>query len=285
MKEITRDEYHKRINKAVDFINAHLNKSLDLATLSKQTNISEYHFHRIFKAYIGESLGSYITRLRLEKAAQILQVNNLPLNEIAEITGYQSHFSLSKAFKKHFGITPSAFRNIQVYFNRQTKEVKDEPVDLSPEIRFIEKKDLVYIRIIAKYGEPFAFETAWEKLWKHAKKKGVLNGRNEYIGLSFDDPNITKPDQCRFYACISTDKNVSADGKFGKQSIQAGKFAVFTLMGSYDGLQELYDSIYYNWLPSSSEKLRDTMPFEKYINDPASVPEAEILTEVYIPIE
>jgi AraC family transcriptional regulator len=284
MKIITYNEYQKAINLAVDYINAHINETVDLKSLSEIANISAFHFHRIFKAIIGESVASYISRLRLENVAQQLQTSNQTLDEIAEKTGYQSQFSLSKAFKKHFGIAPSAFRNSHNDCSAQSPPVKYFSRELFPEIRTIEKKELVYIRIIAGYGSENEYETAWGKLWKYAGQKGIANERTEFIGLSFDSPDITKPEQCRFYACITTEQALKPEGEFGRISIEGGKYAVFTLTGSYAGLTELYQTIYGHWLPSGKEKLRNSMPFEKYLNNPEIVEESELLTEIFIPV-
>ncbi|MDR3245402.1 MAG: AraC family transcriptional regulator [Prevotellaceae bacterium] len=286
MKKITYNEYQKAVNLAIDYINAHINETVDLKSLSEIANISAFHFHRIFKAIIGESVASYISRLRLENVAQRLQSSNQTLAEIAEKTGYQSQFSLSKAFKKHFGIAPSAFRNSHSYCSLQSQTpVKYFSEELSPEIRIIEKKELVYIRIIAGYGSKNEYETAWEKLCKYAKQKGIANERNEFIGLSFDSPDVTKPEQCRFYACITTEQALKPEGEFGRIFIEGGKYAVFTLTGSYAGLTGLYQTIYGHWLPSGEEKLRNSMPFEKYLNNPGAVEESKLLTEIFIPVK
>ncbi|MFP4557113.1 MAG: GyrI-like domain-containing protein [Bacteroidales bacterium] len=285
MRVVTNNEYNKAINRSIDYINGNLNKSIDLKTIAKIANISEFHFHRIFKAFIGESLGSYITRLRLENAAQKLQVTNFTLTEIAEKTGYHSQFSLSKAFKKYFGVTPSAFKNIQNYFSSQISKPDYQPLELHPKIAKIQSKQLVYIRIISKYGSESDYRKAWKKLWQFAKHKCIVNGSNEFIGLCFDDPNITKHEQCRFYACISTDKSLESEGEFGVQSIEEGKYAVFTHKGSYAGLNNLYQSIYLHWLSKANIRLRDSMPFEKYLNNPDIVKEEDLLTEIYIPIK
>ena len=285
MKKIIHNEYHKSINKAIDFINIHLKDTVDLKTLASIANISEFHFHRIFKAFIGESLGAYITRLRLERVAQKLQITKDTLGEIAEKTGYQTQYSLSKAFKNHFGITPSAFRNIETYFSTQSTKMKYEPMQFKPKINENQKKELVYIRIIAKYGSKKDYKIAWKKLWEFAKKNEILNHKNEFIGLSFDDPNITKYEKCRFYACISTNKQINPNGEFGLQTIEKGKYATFTLKGNYSGLDRLYKAIYFDWLPNSSIRLRDSMPFEKYLNNPDKVTESDLLTEIHIPIK
>jgi len=114
------------------------------------------------KAYIGESVGTYISRLHLENAAQKLQITDFTLTEIAEKTGYQLQYSLSKAFKKHFGVTPPAFKNIRTYFSSQLSKAEHESLELRPDIVHIESKSLLYIRIIAKYGSRLDYRTAWK---------------------------------------------------------------------------------------------------------------------------
>lgn len=284
MKEITHKEYHRSVNRAVDYINTHLRETIDLHTLSDIAQISEYHFHRIFKAFIGESAGAYITRLRLEYAAQKLQTTKLSLNEIALQSGYQSQYALSKAFKKHFGLPPSSFRNIHSFFSGHITETNYEITEVKPDITELDARDLVYIRIISAYGTPVEYRSAWKKLWKFACGKEIVDGNNEYLGLSFDDPNITHPCRCRFYACITTNKPIKPEGEFGTINIEKGRFAVFPLQGSYSGLNQLYRSIYMDWLPKSNYCLRHSMPYEKYLNNPDKVKEEDIHTEIYIPI-
>lgn len=285
MKEITHNEYHKSINKTVDYINNNLKNQIDLKTLANLANISEFHFHRLFRAFIGESLGSYIIRLRIEKTAQLLQTTGRPLSEIAEKVGYQTSQSLSKAFKKHFGISPSAFRNLETYFFSKSKINRFQTLNLNPKIIDVNKKQLMYIRIIGKYGLKKDYSEAWHKLIQFGRERDLLRSNSEFIGLSFDAPRITNPDRCRFYACFSTDKETEAFGEFGTQTTEGGKYAVFTLKGSYSGLESIYHSIYFDWLPKSNYRLRDAMTFEKYMNHPDRVKETDLLTEIYIPIK
>ncbi len=285
MRENTNNEYNKSINFAIDYVNKHLHRPIDLKTISKVALISEFHFCRIFKAYIGESIGAYITRLRMERAAHLLQISGNTLTEIADKTGYQSQYSLSKAFKKHFGVTPSAFRNLNTYLSSRMPKPVHKVVDLNPKVVELEAKNLVYIRIIAKYGSEFDYKTAWGKLIGFANDKKLINKNSEYIGLSFDDPNITEEDKCRFYACVSTAKKVNSEGEFGTYTIAGGRFAMFVHKGAYSGLNDLYQAIYSDWLPDNYTKIRNSNTFEKYINSPDEVKEEDLLTEIYIPIE
>ncbi|MDR2138075.1 MAG: AraC family transcriptional regulator, partial [Tannerella sp.] len=100
---ITRHAYFKAANTAVSFIREHLHEAISLGDLAGAVHISEFHFHRIFKAMLGECPGRYIQRLRMEKAALKLTATDRTLTEIAEQTGYQSPQALSKAFRKYYG--------------------------------------------------------------------------------------------------------------------------------------------------------------------------------------
>lgn len=52
-----------------------------------------------------------------------------------------------------------------------------------------------------------------------------------FIGLSFDDPNVTNPNQCRFYACASVQKEIMPTCEFGTIRLPQGKYAVYTVAG------------------------------------------------------
>ncbi|WP_029904259.1 GyrI-like domain-containing protein [Prevotella sp. 10(H)] len=284
MKENTRNEYEKAVNRVIDYINHHLFDAPDIKHLAGIANISEYHFHRIFKTVIGENIGEYINRLRLEYIAEYLQTTRFSLDEIAAKTGYGTKYALSKAFKKHFGVSPSAYRSQDKdpfnFFGRNERKI----MELAPEMREVPPKKVVYIRIIDWYGSPDSYRAAWKKLGQFAKKNSLVDKTTEFIGLSFDNPTITAPENCRFYACITTSKEVKPTGPFGILNIGGGLYAVFTLKGPYDGLLDMFYNIFFRWLPESGYKLRNGGSFEKYLNNPDHVSPDELLTEIYVPV-
>ncbi len=96
------------------------------------------------------------------------------------------------------------------------------------------------------------------------------------IGLSFDDPNVTKPAQCRFYACTSAQKEIVSTCEFGIIRLSQGKYAVHTLQGYYTDLQD-----WYNIINASQEySFRYEMSFEEYTNY-----SKENITKIYTPIK
>lgn len=282
--QITHQEYYKSVNRAVDFINEHLAETINLSDLANIANSSEFHFHRIFKAIMNESPGDYIQRLRLEKASFKLQTTRLSLSEIAEQTGYQSPYSLSKAFKKRFGITPSAYRVRPMELNVAIRRPLGylQPV---PEVKVIEPKKVVYVRVVDPFNDCNAFAHAWQRLIRFVDSTGIPDREHEYFCLSRDVSTITRPEYYRIYACVSTSKEIKPKGQFGIQSIEGGLYAIFRHKGMYSGISDLYLSIYRYWIPNSSYELRDTISFEKYLNSPNQVSADELLTEIYVPVK
>jgi AraC family transcriptional regulator len=80
--------------------------------LAAVAGFSVSHFHRIFTAYVGESIASYVRRVRLERAGRKLRMGAVDITEVALAAGYDTHAAFSKAFKQQFGLSPSEFRQL-----------------------------------------------------------------------------------------------------------------------------------------------------------------------------
>ncbi|WP_270598342.1 helix-turn-helix transcriptional regulator [Enterococcus asini] len=112
--ETTEQLYLRLIHKTEDYIEQHLADPIALCDIAKNVHLSEFHFHRIFKAYATETFKEFVTRVKLERGAIFLCVNPaISLTELAFNYGYNSGSSFSRAFKKHFGISPSLYRKQQ----------------------------------------------------------------------------------------------------------------------------------------------------------------------------
>jgi AraC-like DNA-binding protein len=113
-KEASEQLYIRLVNKTEDYIEQHLSDSIALSDLAQNVHLSEFHFHRIFKQYSSETVKEFITRVKLERAAIFLCVtSSLSLTEIALNYGYNDGSTFSRAFKKHFGSSPSIYRKQQ----------------------------------------------------------------------------------------------------------------------------------------------------------------------------
>jgi AraC-like DNA-binding protein len=82
-KKYLREEYIGRNNRVIDYTEKNIDKDLSLETLAGVANFSRFHFHRIFKAMMGETLNQFILRIRIERAAALLIHN--PKKSITEM--------------------------------------------------------------------------------------------------------------------------------------------------------------------------------------------------------
>jgi len=282
MKNITYNDYVQRINKVVAYINNHLDETLDLKTLANEAALSDFHFHRIFKALKGEAIGGYITRLRLEATARLLRYTALTIEEIAFNIGYETPASLSKAFKKQYGISPTEYRT-----NKDTYIMKKEIInpDLAlktPKIVTLEPKNLIYVALTGAYGS-LDYGKAYEQLWAVIKAQKLFTKGIESICISYDDPKITEGSLQRSDVCLAIHKPATPQDEVSCKTLAGGKYAVFFYQGSYENLSQVYDTAV-RWVIDHEYTLREEPFFEKYLNDARRTPKEKLKTEIYIPI-
>ncbi len=281
MRSDTENIYRQKANRVIDYIGANLHQPLQLAVIADQIHVSRRQLLRIMHSVLNESLSAYVSRQRVERAVMYMQPEEMSLTKLAEMVGYDNPQSLSKAFKKQFGISPKTYTDkLRARLERTVKNGNIGQDPLQSEICREKELELVYIRIIGKYGEESFYETAWNKLVRFLQSNDALTNETRFIGISFDDPNVTKPDQCRFYACASIQNKITPTGEFGTIRLREGKYAVYTLKGSYSGLQKLYDNISVNF----EYTLRHGAAFEEYMNSPRGTKEEDLLTKIFIPI-
>ena len=282
MKNITYNDYIQRINKVVAYINNHLDETLDLKKLANEAALSDFHFHRIFKALKGEAIGGYITRLRLEATARLLRYTALTIEEIAFNIGYETTASLSKAFKKQYGISPTEYRT-----NKDTYIMKKEIInpDLAlkaPKIVTLEPKNLIYVALTGAYGS-LDYGKAYEQLWAVIKAQKLFTKGIESICISYDDPKITEGSLQRSDVCLAIHKPATPQEEVSCKTLAGGKYAVFFYQGSYENLSQVYDTAV-RWVIDQQYTLREEPFFEKYLNDARRTPKEKLKTEIYIPI-
>ena len=284
MKSDTSKIYQQKSNQVFRYINENLHTPIRLNNVAKQVNVSKRQLIRIMYSHLEEPLYTYITRLRMERAIMYMQTEAMSLTKLAMMVGYDSPHSFSKAFKKQFKSSPKEYiKELQDRLREYTKVCSTEIHKIEFEEVFLHANlNLVYIRIIGKYGDDEVYEKGWDKLVLFLKNNELIDESTRFIGISFDDPNITETKHCRFYACASVPNDrIINDHEFATIAIPAGKYAVYTLRGSYSQLQDLYNTIILNL----ENKVRHGIAFEEYINNPQNTSENDLITKVYIPIK
>ena len=282
MKPTTHNSYIQSINRASHYIATHLDETIDVKTLARVANLSDFHFCRIFKAIKGEPPISFIARIRIETAAQLLRYSSLTVEEIAYNIGYESPASLSKAFKNRYGITPTQSRtNKNIYIMK--REVINENLALkAPKLLTLEDKSLIYMSLMGEYGS-LNYDDAYQRLWGVVKSQKLFTKGIESICISYDDPKVTGANQQRSDVCLAIHKPAKPQDGVSCKTLVGGKYAMFAYQGPYENLAAVYDEAM-RWLVNSEYELRDEPMFEKYLNNCQRTSAEKLKTEVYIPI-
>ena len=292
MRSTTRESYEERILRVQIYIQKHLGENLSAEKLASEANFSPYHFQRIFSGMVGESLMEYIRRLRLERAAVKLIYDNNSIIEIALDAGYDSHEAFTRAFRSQFGESPQQFRiNRSSLIAQQLLENSKKfnvtlakPGGEKMEVK-IEKMDAMKVAFVRHVGPYDKCEAAWKKLCGDSAVQKELGKSAAFIGVCYDDPDVTAGGKIRYDACVTvSDKFESANG-IEMQVIESGDYAVLVHEGAYDGLKDKYRWFYGEWLPDSGRETKSAPSIEIYdrMGD-MSKPE-ELLTRICIPLK
>jgi AraC family transcriptional regulator len=106
------EEYIARIHRVQDFIERNIGETLSLEVLAKVACFSPFHFHRIYSAMTGETLGQFIARVRLEKAAVKLTANpKVSITAISLECGFSGSAVFARSFNEAFGMSATEWRN------------------------------------------------------------------------------------------------------------------------------------------------------------------------------
>lgn len=298
MRTVTLQDYKRRLLRVLVHIQQHLDDAIGLQELAGLACFSPYHFHRIFKGMVGESVKEHIRRLRLERAASQLKLGTAPVTRIAFDAGYESHEAFTRSFRAVFGVSPSQFRlpkksriaaaapsrlhyrDSSAVSNFKTTQPGGENMKVKIEHR--EPIRVAFMRHVGPYGEVGA---TWDKLLPSLGKEGWLGGDSLFIGICHDDPEVTPQDKIRYDACVRVDKNFSPEGEIGVQVIPGGEYAVTTHFGPYQKLGDTYTKLLGQWLPRSGREMRSAPCFEVYLNDPQSTEPRDLITDIYAPLQ
>ena len=273
------------MNKVLQDIESNLSSDIDINKLSKIACYSEFHFHRLFRAYVGESIYGYRKRLLLERAVKQLLYSNESITEISFECGYDNQSSFNKSFKNHFSYTPSQVRKQRVSITSgKFKPDIQRNIKVKPTIKDIEDINIICAREVGSYE--VAAPKAWGRIMSFVYSNKLMTKETRSIGISYDDPNLTNSDYIRYDACLDIKTNIASEDNLIRKPISGGKYAVFLHKGCYENFKQTYSYIFNDWLTESEHDLcNERNCFEIYLNrDPRRTKPENLRTELCIPI-
>jgi two-component system response regulator YesN len=111
VKDTQQKKLMKVIEQAKAYIADHYTNDLTLEIISEQINVSQTHFSRIFKLETGLNFVDYLTKVRLDKAIELLKATDMTIKQICFEVGFNDPNYFSKVFKKVLGVTPGEYKN------------------------------------------------------------------------------------------------------------------------------------------------------------------------------
>lgn len=150
-------------------------------------------------------------------------------------------------------------------------------------IETIEPIRVVYFRGYGPYQK--SLPPLWKRMNEYAGRRNLHSADAWYLTVPHDDPGQTPPEQIRGDACISVPADFVPDGDAAVQTIPGGPFAIYRYVGPYDGLANAWGQLINKWMPTSGHHPREAPCFEVYRNDPGSTAPAELVTELYQPVD
>lgn len=312
-RELRRQEYVSRINRVMDYVAANVDGDLRLATLAEVAGFSPYHFHRLFRAMVGETLNQHIRRIRAETAAAKLMNNpKLTITQIALQCGYSSSASFAREFRRFFGMSASQFRGGGCETWRKnrdaerkigqsaSKEWKDgSGQDVYPgghsthhprrsmmeaafEIKELPEMHVAYVRHTGPYNK---VGEAFGRLMKWAGPRGLMRPpQTKILAVYHDSPDVTEESKLRSSACITVPEDTPVEGEIGTMTIPGGTFAVGHFEIDVTQYGAAWDKLMGEWLPESGYQPDDRLCYELYLNDPDQHPEKKHIVDICEPV-
>lgn len=269
--------YAERLQRVVDYLAGHLDEALDLETLARVACFSPYHFHRIYRGLLGETVSDTVRRLRLDRAALDLLDRELSIERTACRAGYTSQAAFTRAFRAEYGSPPARYRG--------ARRVARLDQERNPAMYQVESITLPRIRIAAIQHSDYQFTArAFERLMAVAATTGMLTPDTRSIGVFYDDPASVPEAELRAAACITVADDWASSGELTEGHIEGGLYARIVHTGPYTELKTAYDWLYQTWLPNSAEEPRDLPCIEEYLNNPRQVAAKDLKTAVMMPL-
>lgn len=252
------------INRAIEYILEHTDEKITVDEIAEYCHFSKFHFSRLFKAETGESVYSFIKRVKMDQSAFRLKVEkDRSITDIGLEYGY-SPSNYSSAFQQRYQLSPSDFRKnsfkrsmenplfLQAEIELETFEEYDRKITIETNPDYF----VIYERRIGNYND---LGQDWSYFLN--KYQDYITDKTQMLELTFDDPLVTGEDDCLYEICISTDKDCPLENT---RIIPGGRYAVYHFKGFAKQIYATYLGILNVWFPQSGYEIDQRYSYEIY---------------------
>lgn len=276
-KVSTMDAYSRRLMRVVQTLWQDLTRVYTTEQLAAVAHFSPFHFHRIYREMMGETVVATQQRLRLHYASRDLAQIDLPLIRVAQRAGYQSSAAFVRSFAATHGVTPSVYRRQRL--SHLQSRINQELDMYQLEFRLITAP--IHLAARRHIGSYLDIGEAFSLLQLAGAALPVLPDAR-WLGLYHDDPQTIAPAQLRSDACVEISAEGDLPADVQRAQIPAGRYAVIEHRGPYSELEPAYHWLFGVWLPASGEQALALPTIESYLNDPCTTAPKDLRTEIWL---
>lgn len=283
--------YVQSIQRAVDYIELNLQKTLRLSDIAKEIGYSMYHFDRIFKYTLGESIIEYVRKRRLTEAANELIRTNNRIIDIAIKYGFDSQQAFTTAFTKYYNTPPGKYRKNGKNLTLLEKKILsidtiNHAKDLAKRKPRVVIMDTFSVMGMEYFGANLNGEIPdlWSMFLKnikeieHIKNPGVTLGICDHVDDY--DPEVS---EFSYMSCVEIKDYTKIPENMIVKKIPKQKYVVFTHKGSVENLEETYKYIYGTYFLKSDYQIADASDFELY-DERFTVDDCNSEMDIFIPV-
>ncbi len=276
-----RSNYEERLNRVIAYIYDHLDEEIDLQKLAEVACMSPYHWHRVYHAVRGETIAATVKRLRLHRAAGYLAHSEMPVEEVAQRSGYPNLQSFTRIFKSVYGMPPAQYRK-----NGSHSRFRNGSPERTPEMYSVEIKQVPAMTAVTlpHKGSYMEVGKAFEQLFGWLAAQDLMEDATRIVGLYYDDPDSVPEAELRSSAGAVLTSSPQLQPPFEQSDIREGEYAVLSYKGPYADMKAAYDWFYGEWLTNSGREAADAPCFEDYLNNPQDTAPNDLLTDIYLPL-
>lgn len=290
-------DYIKELDVALNFIEMNLESELHLDLISSQVNISPYHFHRIFKAVIHETVMEYVRSRRLSEAWSELCRTDHRIIDVALKYQFETQQSFTRAFKSFFGVTPAVARKKQSIgktsgrpaFSVKVLEHIRDADRTEPQIVFMPTIKLIgvpkYIDLKTNLEKSLATK-AWNEVMKKVQQIEHRKQRRTYGVQRYPDDFNPTNNVFEYIAAVQVTKFGSIpEGLIGFE-LPERHYVVYTFTGEVTPvtMTQLYANIYGQWIFNLPYEMYCDFDFEFY-DEHFNPGQPNSYMSIYIPIK
>ncbi|TWT92236.1 AraC family transcriptional regulator [Neorhodopirellula pilleata] len=267
------DNNRRRIVDTCLLMECDLNFRFTVAGLAEYADLSEFHFQRLFRQVVGESVMSHLRRLRLANAAFILKNSDCPITQVAMESGFATHAGFTHAFTKAYGQSPADFRanNLRhAYIKLPTPGAPSADrgaLAACPLSVQIERTPTRRIALMRYMGPTSGMAGIWPEMIRWCRQRGLTKKNSTFLGIHYDDwsDHIEASSAVyRYDAAIEINSMFQTDRVASTTFIPGGQTALVHFHGSLTELDRTWRIFAEQWLPASGYQPRLNFVYDLY---------------------